>query len=99
MRESRPTLNELAALAQRQSALRGDLLARQAALAHEVSTAGMRPFVRLGRLARVAASVAILVAPATLVSACTPVPDGRDMHTECERTQIISNARQIIHAL
>lgn len=99
MKHTHDTLNELIALAQCQSALRDDLLAQQRTLAHVVSTASPQPFVRVERLARAVAMVMLMVGPPSLASACTPVPDGRDMHTESDRTQIVDDAHQIIRNL
>ena len=96
MKQEEMTLNEMIALAQHQCSLRDEFASRQEALAHEVAAADVHGMVRASRLLRVIATVVLLVAPSTLVTACTHVPDGRDMCSEVSRPQLIDEINQII---
>lgn len=92
-------MDELLTAAQRQLALRDELLRRQGALVHEVSVADVGAPRRADAVLRAVLTLLLLVIPSALVAACTQAPDGRDMRTEGRPADILADANQVIMAI
>lgn len=99
MNEKENKMDELLTAAQRQLALRDELLQRQRLLACEVSCADVGAPRRYSAVLKVAATLLLLVVPSALVAACAKVPDECSMRTGCERATVLTDVNQILETL
>lgn len=99
MKDKENLMDELLTKAQRQSALRGELLQRHDALVREVAGADICAPRRHAAALRAVATLILFIVPSALVAACAQPSDECSVRTDRERAAVLTDVNQILEKL